>query len=254
MYKIILPNFEGPFDLLLYFIKRDELNIYDIPISKITEEFLKYIRLMQFFDLELAGEFLVMAATLMYIKSQLLLPREDKNEDGEIEDPRTQLVQRLIEYKQFKSAAHELYTYSEENKYVYYRKLFDSDANLAENSGDIYYKNATLFDLLNAVNKFIARNKAINDNKHIVKIFPITIEEKVAMIYDLLKTKTRFSFFKLFSSWDRQHIVTTFVAILELIKRKEIYIQQENNFDDIIISKRPKDNDALDQLELGLEI
>jgi len=86
MYKIRLPNFEGPFDLLLFFIKRDELNIYDIPIARITEEFLKYIRVMQYFDLELAGEFLLMASTLMYIKSQMLLPRPVSEEDGEIEE------------------------------------------------------------------------------------------------------------------------------------------------------------------------
>ena len=96
MYKISLPNFEGPFDLLLYFIKRDEINIYDIPIAKITEEFLSYIRLMQYFDLELAGEFIYMASTLIYIKTQMLLPKGDVEIGDEIEDPRTQLVERLI--------------------------------------------------------------------------------------------------------------------------------------------------------------
>ncbi|MCL5991067.1 MAG: segregation/condensation protein A, partial [Bacteroidetes bacterium] len=117
MYKLKLPNFEGPFDLLLYFIKKDEINIYDIPIARITEEFLKYIRLMSLFDLELAGEFLVMAANLMYIKSQLLLPRESSGDGVDIEDPRTLLVQRLIEYKQIKEAARDLSMMAEDSRY-----------------------------------------------------------------------------------------------------------------------------------------
>ena len=99
MYKIKLPVFEGPFDLLLYFIKRDELNIYDIPISKITEEFLEYIRIIKLMDLDLAGEFIVMASTLMQIKSQMLLPRLQDSNGETIDDPRTELVQKLIEYK-----------------------------------------------------------------------------------------------------------------------------------------------------------
>ncbi|MFP4528160.1 MAG: segregation and condensation protein A, partial [Candidatus Kapaibacterium sp.] len=127
MYNIKLPNFEGPFDLLLYFIKRDEINIYDIPIARITEEFLNYIRLMKIFDLELAGEFVLMAANLMYIKTQMLLPRYKDEEGEEIEDPRTQLVQRLLEYKQFKEASGEMAEMAEEQRYVYYREVFEAD-------------------------------------------------------------------------------------------------------------------------------
>ena len=109
-YTIQLPNFEGPLDLLLYFIRRDELNIYDIPIAKITGDFLDYVRLMEMFDLELAGEFMVMAASLMQIKALMLLPREKVNAEGEVEeiDPRAELLQRLLIYKQFKDAAGDL--------------------------------------------------------------------------------------------------------------------------------------------------
>lgn len=151
MYKIKLPNFEGPFDLLLYFIKRDELNIYDIPISKVTSEFLDYIRIMKYFDLELAGEFILMASTLMYIKAQLLLPKPKSSEDSAVEDPRTSLVQKLLEYKQMKDAAQQLHSMSEDNKYTLYRRLFDFDREVLEASAE--FKNANLFELMKALQK-----------------------------------------------------------------------------------------------------
>ncbi len=132
MYTIRLTNFEGPLDLLLFFIKRDELNIYDIPISRITKDFLDYTRLIQLFDLELAGDFLVMASTLVQIKTLMLLPSSEtiNPETGEEEDPRALLIERLLAYKQFKEAASELAVRAEEQKYVYYRQFFDGDANL----------------------------------------------------------------------------------------------------------------------------
>ncbi len=236
MYKIILPNFQGPFDLLLYFIKRDELNIYDIPIAKITEEFQKYIKLMQIFDLELAGEFLVMAATLMYIKSQMLLPRNDLNNQDEIEDPRTQLVQRLIEYKQFKNASRELADFAEEQRYVYYRSFFEN-ANSSEET-DQNYANANLFSLLNAFKKTID-NVEKRTITHIVQLWKITIDEKYNLIRNELQKKGSVSFFYLVKNNSKPHIIVTFLAILEMIKTREIFISQENNFGDIIISIAP---------------
>jgi segregation and condensation protein A len=237
MYKIKLPNFDGPFDLMLYFIKRDELNIYDIPIAKITEEFLKYIRLMQMFDLELAGEFLVMASTLMYIKTQMLLPRNEEEADGDIEDPRTQLVQRLIEYKQFKEAANELREISEENRYIYYRQLFEEDENIAASEGGIY-KNATLFDLLKALNKAVSRNQE-EVKQHVVSLIPVTVEEKSKQIISTLGKKSRVRFFDLCKSEPTQYVVVTFLALLDLMKLNKIIIRQDEIFDDIIISKKP---------------
>jgi segregation and condensation protein A len=235
MYKIRLPNFEGPFDLLLYFIKRDELNIYDIPISRITEEFLHYIRLIQYFDLELAGEFILMASTLMYIKAQMLLPVSKDDNEEEIEDPRTGLVQKLLEYKKYKDAALQLQQMAEEQKYYYYRNLFEIDREIIEESQN--YKNATLFDLLAAFKK--ATDKSAKEEvKHIVQIENITVEEKTKLIIALLKNNRRISFFELTLSSNRQHIVVTFLALLELMKYHRIYIFQENNFEDIIITQK----------------
>ena len=239
MYKIKLPNFEGPFDLLLYFIKRDELNIYDIPISKITEEFLSYIRLIKYFDLELAGEFILMAATLMYIKAQLLLPATKDDNEEEIEDPRTGLVQKLLEYKKFKEAAADLKVMAENQKYVYYRHLFDADRALIENTAP--YRNATLFDLLNAFKKAVERNSKNNFN-HEVKILNVTIEEKSSMILEQLSKMKRINFSDITMALTRIHIVVTFLAILELMRSRKIYIFQDENFDEIIITEPQTNN------------
>lgn len=238
MYKIRLPNFEGPFDLLLYFIKRDELNIYDIPIARITEEYLKYIRLMRFFDLELAGEFLVMVTTLMYIKTQMLLPKTISENGEDIEDPRTILVQKLIEYKQFKEASKDLSGMAENQKYVYYRNLFTDGLPETENPDDVYYENSTLFDLLKAFKIALERTQG-GILEHIVNIHKVSIEEKTTYILQKLKIDNRLSFFGLVKNESRRNILVTFLAILEMIKDKLIFITQDVLYDDIIIMERP---------------
>ncbi|OGU14648.1 MAG: hypothetical protein A2X61_09455 [Ignavibacteria bacterium GWB2_35_12] len=236
MYKLKLPNFEGPFDLLLYFIKKDEINIYDIPIARITEEFLKYIRLMRLFDLELAGEFLVMAANLMYIKSQLLLPREPSGDGVDVEDPRTLLVQRLIEYKQIKEAARDLSMMAEDSRYYYYRTLFEDfmQGNAAE---DNVYKNATLFDLIRAFKKALDRTR-LNNQQHLVELISISVEEKIAYILDKLKIRSRMKFLQLVEDGSHPHIVATFLAVLELVRSQRIAVLQPGLFDEIVISAR----------------
>ena len=240
MYKIKLPNFEGPFDLLLYFIQRDELNIYDIPIAKITEEFLTYIKIMQQFDIELAGEFIVMSSHLMYIKTQMLLPRPQTDEDGEeIEDPRTELVEQLLEYKQIKEAAEEINELHQEQRYTYYRHLFDADLNRSKSIAE--YSNAGLFDLIKAFNRVIDRNKEKN-LKHVVDVEPITIEEKSNEIISKLNSKKRISFFKLVDNAIKIEIIVTFLSLLELIKQKRIFIFQKDNFDDIVIAQKEIEN------------
>ena len=240
MYKIRLPNFEGPFDLLLFFIKRDELNIYDIPISRITEEFLKYIRVMQYFDLELAGEFLLMASTLMYIKSQMLLPRTADDEDEEIEDPRTQLVQRLIEYKKYKDAAGDMSEMAEDQRYVFYRNLFEADKRKETTNGNgADYKNASLFDLIKAFKSILERTDE-SKTQHVVNLFPVTVKEKYHEILNVLKQSKRESFKHMMSGKNRQHVIVSFLAILELIKDKMVFVSQSDTFDDIIISQKPE--------------
>ena len=238
MYKIKLPNFEGPFDLLLYFIKRDEINIYDIPIAKITQEFLNYIRIMQIFDLELAGEFLVMASTLMYIKTQMLLPRGDED-DEDAEDPRTELVQRLLEYKQMKSITKDLSVMADDQRYIYYRELFDADQRIADETEE--YRNASIFDLLKAFKNVIDR-KNFDTPEHVVSMERMTVSERSKQIMELLQKKKRVTFFNICENGAKDIIVVTFLSLLELIRSRKIFITQNDVFDDIVIGLNPNLN------------
>jgi segregation and condensation protein A len=246
MYKIKLPNFEGPFDLLLYFIKRDEINIYDIPIARLSMEFLKYVRLMQMLDLDLAGEFIVMAATLMYIKTQMLLPKQNPENPDEIEDPRAGLVQQLLEYKQYKEASKVLSELSDENKYILYRKNFEIDYKIAEENTWKNYKNANVFDLIGALQKVIDRNKITPEKQHIVEILPVTVEEKRQFLINELRLKKRISFFQILENKSIPHIVATFLAILDLLKQQVLFIVQDNLFEDIIITTMPINQEIME--------
>jgi len=232
MYKIELPNFEGPYDLMLYFIKRDELNIYDIPISKITNEFLNYIRLMHFFDLELAGEFILTSASLMRIKSKMLLPANEVENNEDNEDPRSELVQKLLEYKQIKEVTNDLANIADNNKYYYYKQLFEVQN--IEITDNLPYKNANLFDLLNAFNNIINRNK-INKPEHFVESVSKTVEERIVEIENEINLKNKISFYDFLKEESKEIIVLTFLAILDMTKQQKILITQEDNFDDIII-------------------
>jgi len=237
MYRIKLDNFEGPFDLLLYFIKRDEINIYDIPIARITDEFLKYIRLMKILDLEIAGEFIVIAATLMQIKIQMLLPNNSDSSADESEDPRIPLVQKLLEYKQFKEAARELSNLEKSQRFTYFRQLYEVDHQTAINLNGVQYKNASVFDLMSAFGKILERKK-YQDNSHIIPLINITVEEKIEMIKAILLRQKKFSFARIIKKEPRNVIVVTFLALLELIKSGFIIALQSSTFEDIIITNK----------------
>ncbi|MCB0701648.1 MAG: segregation/condensation protein A [Ignavibacteriae bacterium] len=230
MYRIHLPNFEGPFDLLLYFIRRDELDIYDIPISKITEEFQSYVRVMKLLDLELAGEFILMASTLMYIKAKLLLPKPKDENGEEIEDPRTELVQKLLEYKQIKEASEELRHAEEKNLHYHERKFFNNDE-----SAEVIYTNTTMFDLLTAFKTAVDRiDNAIQE--HVVELIPISVEEQKVELVKIVNMRGRIKFLDFTSNKPKSFIVVTFLALLELIRSNELFISQDDLFNDIIIS------------------
>jgi segregation and condensation protein A len=245
MYNIKLENFEGPLDLLLFFIKRDELDIYDIPIASITQEFLEYVRLMELLDLELAGEFVLMAATLLGIKAQMLLPRETAvGPDGievEIDDPRAELVQKLLEYKRYKEAAESLTTQADEQRYVLYRQVFEAEEIHASEHAN--YRNATLFDLLKALKRAIERAPDEPD-PHVVTRFPITVEEKSSEILVMLRQRPAVRFFEIVGGLTKMHIVVTFLALLELAKNHHIRVQQDETFDDIVIVGRTGDEES----------
>lgn len=239
MYSVRLNNFEGPLDLLLFFIRRDELDIYDIPIASITQEFLEYVKVLELLDLELAGEFIVMASMLVQIKAQMLLPREEKagGDTGLLDedDPRAELVKRLLEYKRYREASDSLTLSAENQRYVLYRSVFEAEEIHAAESGA--YRNATLFDLLKALKRAVEKAPDQAD-PHVVTRFPITVEEKAAEIIHTLGTKPSVRFFELIGGLTKMHIVVTFLALLELAKNHRILVQQDERFDDIIIAIR----------------
>ncbi len=239
MYNVRLSNFEGPLDLLLFFVKRDELDVYDIPIATITEEFLEYVRLMEILDLELAGEFVVMSAMLIQIKARMLLPRDESSllaQDGiDEDDPRAELIRRLLEYKRFREASEHLGTAEDEQRYVMYRRVFEAEEIHATEDGA--YRNATLFDLLKALKKAIDRTPDA-PNPHVVTRFPITVEEKAEEIIQTLRSRPSVRFFELIAKRSRVDIVVTFLALLELVKNQVIRIQQDEKFEDIVIAAR----------------
>lgn len=233
MYKIKLQHFEGPLDLLLFFIKRDELDIYDIPISKITKDFIDYIKIIEQLDLEVAGDFILMAATLMQIKVRMLLPIEIDEKGDEI-DPRADLVKALLEYKRFKEMSEE-FVYLESNMRNYSnRGNFDEDSKEAPYDLDILLKNITLYDLIKAFKKAIIDRPP--EPVHEIRKWNITIDEQIDYISKKLEEKRQISFIELMKDMaNKVRIVVTFIAMLELVKAGRIGLRESNTFNDFII-------------------
>jgi segregation and condensation protein A len=238
-YKIKLELFEGPLDLLLYLVKKDHLNVYDIPISQVTEQYLQYLNLMQMLDLNLAGEFMVMAATLMQIKSKMLLPAEEIPPEEEQEDPRAELVRRLLEYEKFKEIAETLRQKEEEQREVFKRPKSEEAGKEASDPKEFYFE-ASIFDLINAF------NRALKDvpKEVFYEVFKdeFTIEEKIHQLLHILLVEPSLRLSELFAkAKTKLEIIVTFLAILELVKLREVVARQSSLFDDIEIS-RNKEN------------
>lgn len=236
-YTIKLPQFEGPFDLLLFFIERDELDINDIPISKITDDFLEYIRHMESMDIDLASEFILVAATLCRIKAKLLLPRKPVDEDGNEIDPREELVQRLLEYKRYKSVLDEMRILEEQ------RSLKNDRGNISRELRqiatkalvDVELESISLFGLLKAFERVMQRFDDKNPGTiHEIVQFSYTIEEQQQHIFTTISSNTRASFQQVFSECrNRIHAIVTFLAMLELLNMEKIRItvgEGVNNF------------------------
>ncbi len=230
MYRVQLKNFEGPLDLLLFFIKRDELDIYDIPISYITEEFLEYIHLMEELDLDVASEFILMASMLMSIKARMMLPQEDSDEDGMDEtDPRYELVQRLLEYKRYKEMAERMSGIEEEAQKAHYRGYHEVDEVDKKATGEAL-KDVTIFDLMAAFNKVLTEVENKPKSHHVEKI-SITVEEQTEYIFKKLHQSGRTSFKAIcLELQSKTKIVVTFLAALEMLKEQQIslYIDEED--------------------------
>lgn len=223
-----LPRFEGPLDLLLHLIKRDEIDIYDIPIARITQQYLQYIELMRMLDLDVAGEFLVMAATLMRIKAKMLLPVQQPGEEEDEGDPREELVQRLIEYRQFKEAAEQLKNHEGQRRLLYERGIVPTE----DDAGPLPLAPATLFDLLEALNRVLSRVPQRVVYEVATDVFDV--EDKMSLIARTVAEDGELSFLRLVQHCRaRLEIVVSFMALLELIKLGQVIVVQDENFSDI---------------------
>lgn len=238
-YKVKFEVFEGPLDLLLYLIKKEEVDIYEVNLTQLATQFIEYIEVMRLLDLDIAGEFLVMASTLMYIKSRELLPVEQQvtpegEEEGE--DPRWELIRQLVEYKKFKDAAAQLQTLEirQEDVYPHLPARPDFGPDEAQSRGQ-----ASLFDLINAVNAVLKR---INTREDLRDIFEDkwTVSEKIETILKEIITSRSLKFSSLFASaTSRTEVVVTFLAMLELIRLKQIVATQESPFSEIELCQAP---------------
>jgi len=221
-------------DLLLFFIKRDEIDIYDIPIARITEEFLAYTHAMTALNLEQAGEFIVMAAELMRIKAKMLLPKEERpDEEGqEEEDPRAELVRRLLEYKQYKGVAESLRERSDEYGSLRYRQYFKGDEKIVEEpTAEEILANVTLFRLLEAYKRAI--DKAPKQREYVIERISWTVEEQADFILTQLDDRSQMTLTDLLQAQSRMWITVTFLALLELVKNGRVRFHQEGEGEDI---------------------
>jgi segregation and condensation protein A len=232
-YTVRLEMFEGPLDLLLHLIKKNRVNITDIPIALITEQYLEYLKLMKVLNLDIAGEYLLMAATLLHIKSKMLLPASSGEEGEEIEtDPRVELVRRLLEYQQYKEAALEL-----EDRPLLDRNVFARPVSQeTEETEEEERVEVSLFELLEAFRKIL--DKARLETFHDVTLEPVTVEEKIREVLSLLQKENRSMAFHTFfpDQASRATVVVTFLAVLELVKMKAIRIFQASAFETIRLS------------------
>jgi len=230
-YTVRLEVFEGPLDLLLYLIRKDEVDIYDIPIVDITKQYNKYIDLMRMLDLDIAGEFLVMSATLMLIKSRMLLPVEERPEEEEDDDPRLDLVRQLIEYKKFKDAADHLGDLEDQQQNVFYR--FGDGVHL-ERDPNAGLAEVGIFDLIAAFNNALKRVE--EEKLHEIFNETYTVADKIDDLMVRVKDRKKLSVNSLFVHMkSRSEIICTFLAVLELIRLKHIRAEQDTAFDEIFV-------------------
>jgi segregation and condensation protein A len=242
-FPVKLSNFEGPLDLLLHLIKKHELDIHDIPIALITAQYLSAIALMEEFDLDVAGEFLIMAATLIHIKSKMLLPRPESaaGVEGEVEDPRDALVRRLLEHQKFKAAAGLLH----EREQLRAAQWLRPDGRVAELAGDDYEPEleVDLFSLMNAFQAVVDRLKL--RPKVLLPPEEIPVEVRIEQLLARLSETEALGFEDLFSDIeDRRGMIVTFLALLEMIRLKLVRVFQSGSFGPIRVYKRARPADA----------
>ena len=230
-YRIKLDIFEGPLDLLLHLVKKNEVELSDIPVATITDQYLAYLGLLQQLDLDVAGEYLVMAATLLHLKSRLLLPGEETSEEEEGEDPRAELARQLLEYQRFKEAAEMLNRRDLLDRDVFARAPLPDETDPEQ---DVVY-DVSLGDLLDALQDVLKR--AAPEVVHEVILEQVSLREQLCFVLDMLRERTAVVFTDLFPSGVRRlQILVTFLAVLELVRTRMVQIHQEEHFGPIVLT------------------
>src|SRR5437660_431869 len=220
--QVTLGEFEGPLDLLLYLIRQEQINIYEIPIARITDEYLRYLKVMQDLDLAIAGDFLVMAAQLIELKSRMLLPRDPLAEEEELIDPRTELVNRLLEHEKFKAAAQMLWSRATVERAVFARAEIETDKNNPEVA-------VGLFDLLTVFQKILARHK--EEVLMEIEREEITMAEMIERLRNMVRSAGELNLIQFFErAGSRRELVVAFLSVLELVRLSEISLVQPETF------------------------
>lgn len=248
-YSIKLPVFEGPLDLLLHLIRENKIDVYDIPIAIITHQYLEYIEMMKELDLDVAGEFLLMAATLIHIKSRLLLPVDEELQGEEQEDPRFELVQRLIEYQAFKDASLALREREEEWGKVFSRKAQPKEDSAEYDGGEPALFDLGLFDLLGAFKKML--DKAPPEVVGITRE-TLTVKDRISYITERLENNDAISFEDLLeANRSKHHLIVTFIALLEILRLGLARVYQEKDFGSIWIVNPNRGPEALSPIQIN---
>lgn len=241
-FEIKLPLFEGPFDLMLFFIERDELDIYDIPISKITRDFLDYIHHLEKMEIEVASDFILFAATLMKIKSKMLIPRPEIDENGEEIDPREELIRHLLEYKKYKSVILELASLEETRLAKVQRGNILSELRQLSKADDVdaEMQDLDLYKLLKVFQKVMSKyNSRTDETKHTVIQYPYTIEQQKDFILEKMSLKDRVPFTEFISyKPEKIFVIYTFLAILELLQLAMVTITIGEGFNNFWVEKQ----------------
>lgn len=236
--------YEGPLDLLLYLIKKEEVDIINIPVAKITKQYLEYVQIMRTLNLDMAGEFIVMASTLIRIKAKMLIPKNEAEEEL-IDDPREELIRNLLEYQEYKKIAFDLSDMQESQREIFYRSLVPEE--IIEDAEHEEVLEVSLFDLLTAFQD-VLKNASADEAFHEIDHTNVNLQERITYLYDLLKINKTLRFNEVFKPGTPKIIlVVTFIAMLELIKTQKITVGQSDSFGEILLMiKTPSQKNVTD--------
>lgn len=240
MYRISLQDFEGPLDLLLFFIRRDELDVFNIPIARIADEYLEYVRLLEKIDLDSVGDFLYMAALLINIKARMLLPQPELDDEGEPIDPRKELVERLLEYVRYKEASDNLSELYEDRSERFTRGHASSERDHWQGQAEVSY-DVSVFDLVSALKRILT--EAPPEPEHEVAREEYHIEEQQQFLLEALETNPKLSFAQTVRGRSKPFIITTFLAVLELARLQRVWLilEKEEPLDFYLEEREPPD-------------